>query len=49
MTSKTRDTLLHAWLFALALLGVYYLYRAVDYRFLHQGRLGPTLFNKQLW
>lgn len=40
---------LHLWLSALALIGVYYLYRAVDDRFLHDGRLGPSLFNKQIW
>lgn len=39
----------HAWLLLLAVLGAYYLYRAVDYRFLHAGRLGPGLFDKQLW
>lgn len=39
----------HAWLLLLAVLGAYYLYRAIDYRFLHAGRLGPSLFNKQLW
>jgi len=31
------------------MLSAYYLYRAVDYRFLHANRLGPSLFNKQLW
>jgi uncharacterized membrane protein len=28
---------------------MYYLHRAVDYRFLHADRLGPSLLNKQLW
>lgn len=44
-----KNLLLHIWLAALAALSVYYLYRAVDYRFLHADRLGPSLFNKQLW
>ena len=48
MTSR-RNVLLYLWLAALAALSAYYLYRAVDYRFLHADRLGPTLFNKQLW
>ncbi|MEP7000183.1 MAG: DUF2306 domain-containing protein [bacterium] len=30
-------------------LSVYYLYRAINYRFVPAGRLGPDLFNKQLW
>ncbi len=33
----------------LVLLSGYYLYRAVHFRFLIPGRLGPTFFNKQLW
>jgi hypothetical protein len=41
--------LFHLWIAALAVLSAYYLYRAVDYRFLHADRLGPSLFNKQLW
>ena len=49
MKQSHRDTALYLWLSALALLGFYYLYRAVDYRFLHEGRLGPSLFNKKLW
>ncbi len=44
-----RNLLLYLWLAALAMLSAYYLYRAVDYRFLHANRLGPSLFNKQLW
>jgi uncharacterized membrane protein len=32
-----------------AALSLYYLYRAISYRFLPPGQLGPTLFNKQLW
>lgn len=34
---------------AVVLLSWYYLYRAIDYRFLTADRLGPSLFNKQLW
>jgi hypothetical protein len=49
MKQAHRDALLYLWLATLALLGFYYLYRAVDYRFLHEGMLGPTLLNKQLW
>ena len=30
-------------------LSLYYLFRAVSYRFIPPGRLGPDLFNKQLW
>jgi len=47
--STRRNLLLYIWLAALAMLSAYYLYRAVDYRFLHANRLGPSLFNKQLW
>ena len=36
------------WL-ALITLSAYYLYRAVNYRFLIPDRLGPDLFNKQAW
>jgi hypothetical protein len=32
-----------------SVLSVYYLYRAISYRFLVPGRLGPDLFNKQIW
>lgn len=44
-----RNLLLYVWLAVLAALSVYYLFRAIDYRFLHADRLGPSLFNKQLW
>ena len=47
--SSRRNLVLYLWLAALAALSTYYLYRAVDYRFLHADRLGPSLFNKQLW
>ena len=47
--NSRRTLLLHFWLAALAALSVYYLYRAIDYRFLNENMLGPSLFNKQLW
>ena len=47
--NSRRNLLLYVWLIALASLSAYYLYRAVDFRFLHANRLGPSLFNKQLW
>lgn len=37
-----------AWVVLVALSG-YYLYRAIDYRFLTPDRLGPDLLNKRLW
>lgn len=36
-------------LIILAGLSAYYLYRAIDFRFLTPGQLGPNLFNKQIW
>ena len=36
-------------LLGLVLLSAYYLYRAVHYRFVIPNRLGPSLFDKQLW
>ena len=33
----------------IAALSLYYLYRAINYRFFHPGRFGPDLFNKRLW
>ena len=35
--------------FGLVALSGYYLYRALNYRFLTPNRLGPGLFNKQIW
>lgn len=35
--------------FSLVVLSAYYLYRAVNYRFLTPNRLGAELFNKQIW
>jgi len=49
MKQANRNALLYVWLSVIALLSFYYLYRAVDYRFLQEDRLGPTLLNKQLW
>jgi hypothetical protein len=46
---RHQNLLLYIWLAALAMLSAYYLYRAIDYRFLHENRLGPSLFDKQLW
>jgi uncharacterized membrane protein len=39
----------YAGLALVASLSVYYLYRALNYRFHAPDRLGPTLFDKQLW
>lgn len=47
--NSRKNLLLYAWLASLAILSMYYLYRAVDYRFLQADRLGPSLFDKQLW
>ena len=44
----TRLSWRFAWLVLVAL-SAYYLYRAINYRFLTPNRLGPDLFNKQLW
>lgn len=49
MNKSLRSALLYLWLLVITALSCYYLYRAVDYRFLHADRLGPTFFNKQLW
>jgi len=47
--NSRRNLLFYIWLAVLTALSMYYLYRAVDYRFLQANRLGPSLFNKQLW
>lgn len=47
--NSRRNILLYIWLALIAALSMHYLYRAIDYRFLHPERLGPSLFNKQLW
>jgi hypothetical protein len=49
-----RDTALrrgraYAVLGVVSVLSLYYLYRAVNYRFILPDRLGPSLFNKQAW
>lgn len=50
MTGAARaNVVLRLGLAGLAVASVYYLYRGIDYRFLHDGRLGPTLLDKQLW
>ncbi len=47
-SSVSRLTRLLPWLI-LAPLSTYYLYRALNYRFLTPDRLGPDLWNKQAW
>ncbi len=49
MSRRWRGVATRAGWFALIVLCAYYLYRAVNYRFLTPGRLGPDLWNKQLW
>lgn len=39
----------YAVLGAVSVLSLYYLYRAIHYRFILPDRLGPSLFNKQAW
>lgn len=41
--------MIYSALSLIAALSLYYLYRAISYRFLHPGRLGPDVFNKKLW
>jgi hypothetical protein len=48
-TQRLSQLWLYIWLGAITCLSLYYLSRAIDYRFLHAERLGPTLLNKQLW
>ena len=48
-TQRSSHLWLYIWLGAITCLSLYYLFRAIDYRFLHVDRLGPTLLNKQLW
>ncbi len=47
-TQLTRLGWRFVWCSVVAL-SSYYLYRAVNYRFLTPNRLGPDLFNKQIW
>lgn len=49
MTRQARTQLTRIGWLLLILLSAYYLYRAVNFRFLTPGSLGPTLMNKQLW
>jgi len=49
MTRKANENLRRVWWALLSGLAAYYLYRALVFRFLPPGELGPTLFNKQLW
>lgn len=44
-----RRTFSAVGLAVVATLSLYYLYRAISYRFIPPDRLGPSLFNKQLW
>ncbi|MEO8480304.1 MAG: DUF2306 domain-containing protein [Gemmatimonadota bacterium] len=39
----------YAGMSLIAVLSLYYLYRAIHFRFLVPGQLGPSLFNKRLW
>jgi uncharacterized membrane protein len=49
MTRAAKDNLRRLGGALLAGLAVYYLYRAISFRFFTPGELGPTLLNKQLW
>ncbi len=49
MTRAGKDRLWQYWFALLVCLSVYYLYRALNYRFITPDQLGPTLFNKQIW
>jgi hypothetical protein len=49
ISQSRRELLLHIWLTCIATLGIYHFFRAVDYRFLNEDGLGPSLINKQLW
>lgn len=49
MTRSTRENVRRAGWALLLALAFYYLYRALSYRFLTPGQLGPTLFDKQFW
>ncbi len=48
-TSKSPPVLLYVGLAILTGLSMYYLYRAIRFRFLEPDMLGPDLFNKQIW
>ncbi len=50
MTSqRLRPARQYGVLVVVTALSLYYLYRAIHYRFMVPDRLGPSLFNKQLW
>lgn len=49
MTQTAKDNVRRLWWALLLCLAAYYLYRAIGFRFIEPGRLGPTLFDKQLW
>lgn len=49
MRDKPNERAALAGLILLGGLSAYYLYRAIDYRFVTTGQLGPSLFDKQLW
>lgn len=49
LTSATRHALVRAGWVLLLGLSVCYWHRAIQFRFLVQGKLGPDLLNKQLW
>lgn len=49
MTGAAKENLRRLGWALLVGLAAYYLYRAISFRFLPPGGLGPTLFNKQLW
>ena len=47
--SDSNALLLYSGLATISALSLYYLYRAISFRFLEPGMLGPELFNKQIW
>jgi hypothetical protein len=49
MSRLLRPVRQYGVLVAVTALSLYYLYRAVYFRFVVPDRLGPALFNKQLW
>ncbi len=49
ISRRLRPVQQYGVLAAVTALSLYYLYRAVHYRFLVPDRLGPALFNKQVW
>lgn len=45
---KLRNIFIKVFWISLIVLSAYYLYRAMDYRFVREG-IGPTFWNKQFW